>query len=197
MPPPTARRTRRIWLAVFDVVELGKDIFFLAVVLVFRLSNFCHDTFQLDIELVDNRLSLSTMASDVDGFREESQLEPSYSFCFDEAGGVWNQTQPARQSVAFSKLCQGTFIECHRRQNALGEFQGAWLGLTSANPVSFVRIEAHTTERRKPNDQNENAKCPDNSFRRGCHASVGSGSRQAWARRPLRFGFTVRPERSV
>src|ERR1700733_10364648 len=68
MPRPTARRTRRIWLAVFDVVELGKDLF-LAVVLVFRLSNFCHDTFQLDIELVDNRLSLSTMASDVDGFR--------------------------------------------------------------------------------------------------------------------------------
>jgi hypothetical protein len=80
MPPPTARRTRRIWLALFDVVELGKDIFFLAVVLVFRLSNFCHDTFQLDIELVDNRLSLSTMASDVDGFREESQLDILFLF---------------------------------------------------------------------------------------------------------------------
>src|ERR1700727_2022743 len=78
-----------------------------------------------------------------------------------------------------------------RRQNALGEFQGAWPGLTSANLISFVRIEAHTTERRKPNDQNENAKCPDHSFRRRCHPSVGPGSRQAWARRPLRLGFTV------
>src|SRR6202035_3528031 len=107
--------------------------------------------------------------------------------CCDEVGGVWNQTQSAKQSVVFSRLCQGTFIECRRRQNALGEFQGAWPGLTSANLISFVRIEAHTTERRKPNDPNENAKCPDHSFRRRCHASVGSGSQQAWIRRPLRL----------
>ena len=43
---------------MFDVVELSKDPF-LAVGLVFRLGNFGHDTFQLDIELVDNRLPLS------------------------------------------------------------------------------------------------------------------------------------------
>jgi|SRR5580692_5788457 hypothetical protein len=30
------------------------------------------------------------------------------------------------------------------RQNALGEFQGAWPGLTSANLISFARIGAHT-----------------------------------------------------
>ena len=36
----------------------------LAVVLGFRLGTFGHDTFQLDIELVDNRLPLSTIASD-------------------------------------------------------------------------------------------------------------------------------------
>jgi hypothetical protein len=49
---------------------------------------------------------------------------------------------------------------------------------------SFTHIGDHTTERRKPNDQNENTKCSDNSFRRRCLAGVRSrrGRAQATAR---------------
>jgi hypothetical protein len=39
---------------------------------------------------------------------------------------------------------------------------------------NFTRTSAHTTERRKPNDQDENTKCCDNSFRHRCHAGVRS-----------------------
>jgi hypothetical protein len=63
---------------LIDVVELSKD-HFLPSCFGFRLGTFGHDTFQLDIEPVDNRLPLSTIASDVDGFRANSQLEPSCS----------------------------------------------------------------------------------------------------------------------
>ena len=65
---------------------------FLAVPFVSQLGNFGHDTFQLDIELVDNRLLLSTMASDVDGFRGKVAARSFILVCFDEASGVWNQT---------------------------------------------------------------------------------------------------------
>jgi hypothetical protein len=51
------------------LVEFGKDAF-LAAVLVFQHGNFDRDTFQRDIELVDNRLLLRIEASDVDGFRD-------------------------------------------------------------------------------------------------------------------------------
>jgi hypothetical protein len=57
------------------------------------------------------------------GLGKKAQLEPSYSLvCLDEVGGVSNQTKHAKRSVAFSQLCQGTFIGCRRRQNALGNF---------------------------------------------------------------------------
>jgi hypothetical protein len=101
-----------------------------------------------------------------------------------------------RRSFAFSRLRRGTFIGCRRRQNASGEFRGVWPGLVVAN-LHLLRTRVQTTERRKPNDQNENARCLDSSFGRHCHASVSSGSRQAGARKPLRFGFTVQPAPSV
>ena len=68
---------RRKWLAL-HLLDIGKDAL-LVLVFVFHLSNFGRDTFELGIELVDNRLPLSTIASDVDGFRANSQLEPSCS----------------------------------------------------------------------------------------------------------------------
>jgi hypothetical protein len=45
---------RRKWLAL-HLLDIGKDAL---PVLVFHLSNFGRDTFELDIELVDNRLLL-------------------------------------------------------------------------------------------------------------------------------------------
>jgi hypothetical protein len=42
--------------------------------------------FQLDIELVDNRLLLRIIASDVDGFTGKVAARAFILFCFDEAG---------------------------------------------------------------------------------------------------------------
>ena len=68
---------------------------FPAVGLVFRLGNFGHETFQFDIEPVDNRLPLRLVASDVDRLRGNVAARAFILFCFDEADGVSNQTQPA------------------------------------------------------------------------------------------------------
>lgn len=110
--------------------------------LVFRLGNFGRDT-ERSIELADI-VSLRIIASEVDGFMGFDR-KPTLLVCFDEAGGASNQTTHVKRSIAFSQLCQATLIRCRRRQNALGEFQCAWPGLTSANLISFVHIEAHTT----------------------------------------------------
>jgi len=50
------------------LLDIGKDAL-LVLVFVFHLSKFGRDTFELGIELVDNRLLLRIGASDVDGFR--------------------------------------------------------------------------------------------------------------------------------
>ena len=87
------------------------------------------------------------------------------------------------------------FRACSAKTVAPNEIQ--LNGVGGLRELSFTHIGDHTTERRKPNDQNENAKCLDSSFRGRCHASVGSGSRQAGARKPVRIGFTVQPARSI
>ena len=155
-------------------------------------------TFQLDTELVDNR-PLLLGASDVDGFRGKVAARAfisSSSCLFDETMAC--RTGQARKAIGCVLTVMSRNI--HRmsaKTKCAEEFQGAWPGLTSANLISFVRIGAHTTEQRKSNDQNENAKCCDNSFRRRYHAGVRSRSWRAWARRPLRFRDTLRLARSV
>jgi len=154
------------------------------------------DIFQFDIEPVDNSLLLRTIASDVGGLGVSSQVDPTLLSVSMRQVRVEPDKAPKR-SVAFALLGQGTFIGCRRRQNALGEFRGAWPGLTSANLISFVRTETHAIERRKPNDQNENAKCCDNSFRRRCPAGVRSRHGLARVGKPPRFGGKTQPARSV
>src|SRR5271156_4661951 len=132
------------------------------------------------------------------GLGEKSQIEPSDSSCLFRRG-EW-RVEPDKARKAIGCVLTAMSRNIHRmspKTKCTEEFQGAWPGLTSANLISFVRIGAHTTEWRRPNDQNENAKCRDNSFRRRCHASVGSGSRYAWAGKPLRFRVTIFPARSV
>jgi hypothetical protein len=50
--------------------------------------------------------------------------------------------------------------------------------------LSFTHIGDHTTERRKSNDQHENTKCSDNSFRRRCYTGVRSRRGPARAGKP-------------
>jgi len=139
---------RRKWLAL-HLLDIGKDAL-LVLVFVFHLSNFGRDTFELGIELVDNRLPLSTMASDVDGFGGKSQIEPSYSSYLLRRGGWRAEPDKARKAIGCVLTVMSRNI--HRmspKTKCAGEFQGAWPGLTSANLISFARIGAHTIRAEK------------------------------------------------
>ena len=111
-------------VGLVHLVELSKDPL-LAVGLVFRSGNFGHDTFQLHIELVDNRLLLRTVASDVDGFRGKVAARAFILFLSVSIRRVACRT---RQSTQSDRLRSHSYVKEHssgvaERQNALGNFR--------------------------------------------------------------------------
>jgi hypothetical protein len=132
---------RRKWLALFTLSSSASPS---------SSGSFGHDTFQLDVELVDNRLLLRIRASDVDRFRGKVAARAFILFvCCDESGGVSNQTQRAKRVGCVLTVMSRNIHQMSPKTNALGEFQGAWPGLTSANLISFARIGAHAIRAEK------------------------------------------------
>jgi hypothetical protein len=120
---------------------------FLAVALVFRLGNFSHDTFQLDIELVDKRLLLRIVASDVDGLRGKVAARIFMLFFSVSMRRVACRTRQGTQS---DRLRSHSYVKEHSSDVAEDKMRWGISGdMAGSNEREPIQLRAH----RRSHDQ--------------------------------------------
>jgi hypothetical protein len=126
-------------VALFDVVELSR--------------NFDHDTFHLDIELVDNRLLLlRIVASDIDGFRGKVAARAFILFLSVSMRRVACRT---RQSTQSDRLRYHSHVKQHSSDVAEDKMRWGISGrLAKSNEREPNQLRAH----RSSHDRTEKAK---------------------------------------
>jgi hypothetical protein len=141
---------RRKWLAL-HLLDIGKDAL-LVLVFVFHLSNFGRDTFELGIELVDNRLLLRIGASDVDGLRGKVAARAFILFLSVSMRRVACRTGQSTQS---DRLRSHSYVKEHSSDVAEDKMRWGISGrLARSNEREPNQLRAH----RSSHDRTEKAK---------------------------------------
>jgi hypothetical protein len=141
---------RRKGLAL-HLLDIAKDAL-LVLVFVFHLSNLGRDTFELGIELVDNRLLLRIGASDVDGFRGKVAARAFRLFLSVSTRWVACRTGQSTQS---DRLRSHSYVEEHSSDVAEDKMHWGISGrLAGSNEREPNQLRAH----RRSHDQSREGK---------------------------------------
>jgi hypothetical protein len=115
-------------------------------------GSFGHDTFELGIELVDNRLLLRIVASDVDGFRGKIAARAFILFLFVSMRRMACRT---RQSTQSDRLRSHSHVKEH--SSDVAETKCAW-GISARLAGSNEREPSQLRAHRGSHDKTEKAK---------------------------------------